>query len=68
MVNDPRNQFENDLENDSENVLKTRDSFWIREPGYEWGRVLTHPVRPIKNRSLLNICGILLENNFITEH
>jgi hypothetical protein len=49
--------------------LKTRDSFWIREPGYERGRVLMHPARPIKNRSLLNICGIFLENilmpNFI---
>jgi hypothetical protein len=21
---------------------------WIREPGYEWGRVLRHPIRPIK--------------------
>ena len=41
-----------------ENNLKTRDSFRVREPGYERGRVLMHPACPIKNRSLLNICGI----------
>ena len=49
----PSNPF--DLKNDSYALfvwemafgLRKSESFWIREPGYEQGRVLMHPARPI---------------------
>ncbi len=53
MVLIPEKPLKNDLKNNrlvpfEKGFGLRKIEIWIRKPGYEWGRVLRHPIRPIK--------------------